>query len=67
MPAHAVPWPHDVALGVVLDHRLAVLGERDDLRAGDAADERVIALDAAVEDADAHAFARRRRPTPTRA
>ena len=54
----------DVAFGVLGDERPAVLAGGDDDRAVDLADERVVALDPAVEDADADALAGRAAPRP---
>src|SRR5205085_3650467 len=60
------PVPAVVALGVLHGDRLALLAHRDRNGAGDVADERVVPLDAAVEDAHAHARAGRAddRPIP---
>jgi len=48
MPAHAVPWPKQVARVVLADARLAVLAELDDHRPVDAANARVRAVDTAA-------------------
>ena len=56
--------PAEVALAVVDDLQLAVLVAKDCDRAVDAADERMVELDAAVEDADPDAGAGRAAPRP---
>src|SRR5207247_8844144 len=54
----------EIALAVVDDLQLAVLVAEDGDRVVDAADERMVELDAAVEDADADACAGRAAPRP---
>src|SRR4029077_1542807 len=56
--------PTEIALGVVGDHGFAIRAERDGYRLLDDPDERMIRIDTAVEDADAHALAGRAAPRP---
>src|SRR5439155_22720371 len=56
--------PAQIAFGVLLDDRLVVVAAPDRDRAVELAHERVTRLDAAVEDADAHALAGRPAPGP---
>ena len=64
IPAHAVPWPQtSPSSSGTIAHFLSVERHRD--RALDPADERVVAVDAAVEDADVDALAGRVRRAPT--
>ncbi len=64
IPAHAVPWPTTSPSVSSSTSGLALLARsRRPSRRRSAADQRVVGLDAAVEDADADALARPRRPT----
>jgi hypothetical protein len=56
--------PAEVSLGVLVDYDLAVRAHRSDHRLLHLADERMLRVDAAVEDADTHALAGRAAPCP---
>jgi hypothetical protein len=63
-PGACGPVTAEVSLGVLVDDDLAVRAHRSDHRLLHLADERMLRIDPAVEDADTHALAGRAAPGP---